>query len=169
MTNGAGERRSPNLGETPYGVLAKMACLRFTKFHSDMRTNRSTITPDMTPLTTSGRRISRKDCRKCRLRWLRVTFLQNGLCEAQLFDSLPAAPVLLTFLQYLVAFSSRLGATIGIISSVLSGWFVGPVIPYRRVNCLDPRLNRSGEIQPKAVGCGIFCRFSITSIIADRN
>ena len=30
----------------------------------------------------------------------------------------------------------------------------------KRVKFRDPRLNRSGETQPKAVGCGIFGRFS---------
>ena len=98
-----------------------------------------------------------------------MTFLQNGLCEVELFDYLPGAEVLLTFVQYLIAFSTRLGATIGIISSVLSSRFVWLIIPYKRVNFRDPRLNRSGEIQPKAVRCGIFCRFSITSITVDRN
>ena len=33
-------------------------------------------------------------------------------------------------------------------------------VPDKSVKFYDPRLNRSSEIRPKAVGCGIFCRFS---------
>ena len=47
-----------------------------------------------------------------------------------------------TFVQYLIAFSIRQEAAIG----VISGRFVRPI---------EPGLNRSGEIQPKA-GCGDF-------------
>ena len=63
-------------------------------------------------------------------------------------------------MRYLVEFSSRPEAVIGIIPSVLSSWFGGPIVPYRDVNFLDPRFNRSGKIEPKAVQCGIFGRFS---------
>ena len=38
---------------------------------------------------------------------------------------------------------------------------------YKCVQLLGPRLNLSGYIQPKAVGCGIFVRFR-TSMNADR-
>ena len=44
-------------------------------------------------------------------------------------------------------------------SDVLSGRFVGPLVPDNRVNFGDPRLNSSREIPPKAVGGGIFDRF----------
>ena len=98
----------------------------------------------------------------------RVTFLQNSSSEAELFGSLPAIPALLSYVQYLSSFSSRPEATIGIVFSVLSSRIVGPIVPYRRVNFRDLRLNRSGEIQRKAVGCGIFGNFSITTITADR-
>ena len=47
-------------------------------------------------------------------------------------------------------------AAIGVISSR----FVGPIVHYERVNFRYPRLSRSGEIQPKAVGCGTFGRSS---------
>ena len=36
----------------------------------------------------------------------------------------------------------------------------GPTVPDRWVKFRDPRLNHSGEIRPKAVGCCIFSRFS---------
>ena len=130
VTNGAGNAGHQIRAKRLTAFWRKWLDLASKNFTATCVPDRSTITPDMTPLTISGRRISRKDCRKCRLPWLRVTFLQNGLCEAQLFHSLPAAPVLLTFVQYLIAFSSRMGATIGIISGVLSGWFAAPVIPH---------------------------------------
>ena len=38
--------------------------------------------------------------------------------------------------------------------------FVGPIVSDKRVKFRDPRLIRSGGIQPKAFGCGIFGRFS---------
>ena len=41
----------------------------------------STATPDMTSLSTSGRKLSRSNYRKCHLRRLWVEFLQNGLRE----------------------------------------------------------------------------------------
>ena len=37
---------------------------------------------------------------------------------------------------------------------------MGPIVPDKCIQFRDPRLNSSGEIQPKAVGCGIFFRFS---------
>ena len=52
---------------------------------------------------------------------------------------------------------------------VISGIFVGPIVPDKRVKFRDPHLNCSGEIQTKAVGGSIFGRFFFrTSINADR-
>ena len=77
---------------------------------------------------------------------------------AEFFDSLVATPVLcIRFVQYLIAFCSRLEAA----SDVIFGTFEGPAVPDKRVKFCDPCLNHSGEIQPKAV-------FQ-TSITADRN
>ena len=49
--------------------------------HPHQPTTYPTSTSDMTSLTTSGWKLSRNNCRKCRLRWLRVEFLENGLSE----------------------------------------------------------------------------------------
>ena len=37
---------------------------------------------------------------------------------------------------------------------------MGPTVPDKRVKFRDPKLNRSGEIRPKAVGCSILGIFS---------
>ena len=71
---------------------------------------------------------------------------------AELFNSLPEAAVLRTFAQYLIAFCSRLEEA----SDVISCSFVGLTFPDDCVKCRDPRLNRSEEILPKAIECGIF-------------
>ena len=73
---------------------------------------------------------------------------------AELFDSLPTAPVLRTFAQYLIAFCSRLETA----SDVISGRFVGSIICDEDVKFHDPHLNHSREIPPEAVGGGIFDR-----------
>ena len=73
-----------------------------------------------------------------------------------LFDSLLAAPALRTFVQYLIAFCSQPEAA----TDVISGNFVWPIVPDKCVKFCDARLNNSGEIQPKAVGCSIFGCFS---------
>ena len=75
---------------------------------------------------------------------------------AELFDSLQAGPVLRTCVQDSVAFCNR-PETAG---DIISGRFVGPVVFDERVKFHDPRLNCSEESQPKAIGCGIFGRFS---------
>ena len=53
----------------------------------------------------------------------------------------------ITFVQYLIAFFSRLEVT----SDVISGKFLGPVVSDNRVKFVDPRLNRYREIPPEAV------------------
>ena len=65
------------------------------------------------------------------------------------------APVLRTFVQYLVTFCSRPEA----VSDFITGTFVGLAVPVKCVEFLDPRLNRSPEIRPEAIGGGIFGRF----------
>ena len=64
------------------------------------------------------------------------------------FTLWPAGPVLrVTFVQYLTAFCSRPE----VMSDVISGGFVGPVVPDNRVKFGDPGFNRSREIPPEAV------------------
>ena len=41
----------------------------------------STASPDTTSLATSSRKLSWENCRYCRLRWLWVRFIDNGLSE----------------------------------------------------------------------------------------
>ena len=55
---------------------------------------------------------------------------------------MPATPVLRTFVQYLIASSSRPE----IASDVISGKFVGPVVPDKLVKFRDPGLNRSPDV-----------------------
>ena len=69
---------------------------------------------------------------------------------AELFDCVAAAPVLRTFVQNLIAFCSRPQ-----VCDVMSGRFVGLTVPEQFVKFLDPPLNNSGEIRPKAAGCSI--------------
>ena len=74
---------------------------------------------------------------------------------AELLDSLLAAPILHTFVQYLIAFYSRSEAA----SDVTFVRFVGPIAYEKRVKFRYPGLNCSREIPPEAVGGGIFDRF----------
>ena len=57
------------------------------------------------------------------------------------------APVLRSFVQYL---------DIVLHSDVISGRFVGPIVPDTPVNFRYPRSGRSAEIQSEAVGLGNF-------------
>ena len=60
----------------------------------------------------------------------------------------PTLPVLrIAFPQYFMAFCSRPEAT----SDVISGRFVWPLIPDKRVKFGYPRINLSREITPEAV------------------
>ena len=43
---------------------------------------------------------------------------------------------------------------------MISGKSVRPIVADKGVKFIDPRLKHAGEIQLKAVGCGIFSRFS---------
>ena len=56
---------------------------------------------------------------------------------AALFDSLPVAPVLRTFVQYLIVFCGRPEAA----SDVISGKFVRPSVPDKFEQFREPRLN----------------------------
>ena len=58
-------------------------------------------------------------------------------------------------MQYLIAFCSQLETA----SHAISGKFVGPNVPDKRIKFSDPRLNCSREIIPKTVGGGIFDDF----------
>ena len=79
---------------------------------------------------------------------------------AELFDSLACRTSFTHFCKYEIAFCSRPEAA----SDVISGTFVSPIIRDKHVKFRDPCLNRSPEIQPEAVGCGIFDGFfAITS------
>ena len=84
--------------------------------------------------------------------------------ETDLFDSLPAAPVSRTFMQYLIAFSNRLEAA----SDVISDKCGRPIVPHKCVKFPYPRLNRPWEIPPEAIEGGIFGRFLKTSMNAER-
>ena len=67
---------------------------------------------------------------------------------AELFDCLSGRTRFTHFVQHVIAFCSRPETAIEVISST----FVGPIVPDKRVKFRDPHLNRSVEIQPKAVG-----------------
>ena len=67
----------------------------------------------------------------------------------------PVAPVLRSFVQYLIAFCSRLKAA----SDDMFGRFVGLTVPDKWVKFRDRRLNRSREIRPKSVESGIIDGF----------
>ena len=75
---------------------------------------------------------------------------------ADLFHTLPTATVLHTFMWYLIVFNSRPEAA----SDFISGKFVGLTVLSEYVKYRDSPLNSSREIRHKAVGGGIFCRFS---------
>ena len=82
----------------------------------------------------------------------------------ELCTSMPVTPVLRTFVHYLITVCSRLEAA----SDVISDRFVRLAVPDKCLKFRDPRLNRSPEIRPEAVGGGIVDCFFLTSINADR-
>ena len=75
----------------------------------------------------------------------------------ELCISMPATPVLRTFVQYLTAFCSRPETTS---PYVIYGKFVRSIVSDKLVKCRDPSLNQSREIPPQAFGSMIFGRFS---------
>ena len=76
---------------------------------------------------------------------------------AELFDSLPTAPVLRTFVLYLIAFCNQPKAA----SDVISDRFVVPTVPDKRAIFREHRLNHSREIPPAAVGGGKWTVFPL--------
>ena len=79
---------------------------------------------------------------------VRATFGESGLNSGRINTLWAAGPILcITFVQNLIAFYSRPEAS----SNVVSGRFVGPVVPKKHVKFGDPRLNLSREIPPQAV------------------
>ena len=92
---------------------------------------------------------------------VRAKFGDSWFKQSPIYLNLwPAGPVLHTFVKYLVTFCSRLETA----SDVISGKFVGPIVPNKSVKFCDPRLNLSGEIEPEVVEGGIFhVFFKITS------
>ena len=59
-----------------------------------------------------------------------------------MYSTLPTAPILRTFVQYLIAYGDRLETA----SDVISGRFVGPIVPDKSVKFGDPRSNCSRYI-----------------------
>ena len=74
----------------------------------------------------------------------------------EIFDSLADRAHLRSFVQYLIACFSLTETT----SYVISGNFVGQVMPDKRLECRVLRLNLSPENPPKVVAGGIFAGFS---------
>ena len=83
------------------------------------------------------------------------------LVLTELFESVLAAPVLRTFVQYLIAFCSRPKGPGDVIS--------GRSVELINVKFRDPRLSCSGEIRPRVMRDGIFANvFAITSkVVSD--
>ena len=78
----------------------------------------------------------------------------------RLLKSLSGGPVMRTFVQHSIAFSSRSEAA----RDVMSGKCVGLIVLDTCVKFHDPSLNRSRENWPETVGSGIFdIVFAITS------
>ena len=92
---------------------------------------------------------------------VRGKFCDSMLNSSRNYSTLsPAGPVLHTFMRYLDAFYSRPEAA----NDVISGSFVGPVVPDNRVKLDGHHTNGSREIPPKVVGGVIFDDiFAITS------
>ena len=74
---------------------------------------------------------------------------------AELLESLPAAPILRTFVQYLISFCSQQEVAADVIPSS----FVRFVVLDECVKFGDPHLKRFREIRPKAIGGGILDSF----------
>ena len=65
----------------------------------------------------------------------------------ELFDSVPAGPVVRHFVEYSIAFCSRPKAA----NDIISGMFVRLIVPDKAPKLRDPGLNSSREIRPKTV------------------
>ena len=80
----------------------------------------------------------------------------------ELFDSLFGQTRFVHFVQYLVAFCNRPEG----VSDVISGRFAREVVVEKCVKYGHPRLKRSREIPPEAVGsCIFYSFFAITSVL----
>ena len=73
----------------------------------------------------------------------------------KLCDSMPAAPVLHTFVQYMITLFSRAEAA----SDVTSGTFCVLAVPDKCFKLRDSRLYRSPEIRPEAASEAAFRLF----------
>ena len=104
-------------------------------------------------LGETPRRLSRKNCQYSSLNKSEDAF-DTALHLQTTLDRLPL--FLRTFVQYLIALWNRHEPA----SSVISGTFVGPIVPDKPVKFRDPCLNHSREILPEAVGGGIFQFFA---------
>ena len=91
--------------------------------------------------------------------WFGDSRLHNG----RIIRLCPAGPVLRPFVWYLVTFCNRPEGA----SDVVSDRFVMQIVLERFVQLGHPHLNRSREVQPDAVGRGIFDSFF--AIPSDRN
>ena len=78
-----------------------------------------------------------------------------GYTMPELFGSLLVAPVLRTFVQYLIEFCNGQVAA----SDVICGKYVGPIAHDKCVKFCHHRLTHSGEIRPDANRVGIFKSF----------
>ena len=74
----------------------------------------------------------------------------------ELFDHLPARPVLRTFMQYFIAFCSRPESA----NDVIAGVFVGLIVPD---NAAILALTVLENFEPIALGDGIFDRFFVAT------
>ena len=86
------------------------------------------------------------------LAWMSAPkFFYSRLNTGRIIRLCSAAAVFAHFLQYVIAFYSRPEAA----SDVMSSAFPRLIVPDKCLKVRDPRLDRSGEISPEAVGCVI--------------
>ena len=79
-----------------------------------------------------------------------LVILAQNVTELCTFMSV--APVLRTFVEYLIAFCSPLEKA----SDVISDRFMRPIVYDKLVKFCNPRLIRSREIPPETVGDSVF-------------
>ena len=87
-----------------------------------------------------------------------VKFGDTRLSRAELFDSFPVGPVLRYFVQYSIVLFAADRKQLA--QSYPADRCIKPTVRDKCVKFRDPRLNRCGEIRPKAVRGGIFGCFS---------
>ena len=81
VTGSVGRRRRCRCNKMRQSYISRAVWPRITEFYTNLQTGRSTTTPDMTSLYTSGRKLPRKNRRKCLLMRPQVAFLERGLSE----------------------------------------------------------------------------------------